>query len=157
MRESEGSAARHAIEALEQVAREAAGDSATVARDSFAEGRVLGLFVSPRNPRCRSIDVIAEEHGLAVRVGDRGGFWDLNYTDENLQFASELVEAAIAGRVEERAALGRSRVTVTLPDGTTSEETGYEGCLTYLVPLPGWRRWGALTTYEPYRPDDRGR
>jgi hypothetical protein len=33
----------------------------------------------------------------------------------------------------------------------TETETGYQGCLSSLVPLPGWKRWGRTTQYEPYR------
>jgi hypothetical protein len=61
-----------------------------------------------------------------------------------------VARAAIAGRVVETSALTRSRVDVRLADGRVWHETGYEGCLLGVVPLPGWRRWGQVTRYEPY-------
>jgi hypothetical protein len=56
----------------------------------------------------------------------------------------------IAGRVTEVFAYRRSRVTVTLEDGSTESETGYDG-LTAWLPLPLWPRWSRTVRYLPYR------
>jgi hypothetical protein len=106
--------------------------------------------VTPKNPLASGINVIAEQW-LIVTVGGLGGRWELNYTDEHRELARKIIGSTVAGRVEERRAFGRSRVTVTFEDGTTERATGYNGCLSLLVPQPGWPRWGELTTYEPYR------
>ena len=80
----------------------------------------------------------------------RGGRWELDRSVEAVHFVERVVRAAIRGRVTEVSALARSRVEVTFEDGEVVHETGYEGCLTVLVPLPGWRRWGRVIHYEPY-------
>lgn len=62
-------------------------------------------------------------------------------------------DALVAGRVSEVFGPGRSRVTVTLADGTSQSELGLTapaGCL----PLPFWTRWGRRVHYTPYRADD---
>jgi hypothetical protein len=116
-------------------------------------GGSIGVFdVTPVNPNARPINVIAEQI-LIVTIGDEGGRFELDYTDEDVELARRLIEAAVTGLVEERSAFGRSRVTVRLPDGTTRTETGYSGCLSLLVPQPGWTRWGRRTSYEPYAPE----
>ncbi|GIM95018.1 hypothetical protein Ato02nite_068110 [Paractinoplanes toevensis] len=58
--------------------------------------------------------------------------------------------SVVAGRVSEVFAYRRSRVTVTLPDGSAAVETGYDG-LTACLPLPLWPRWSPTTHYLPYR------
>lgn len=117
---------------------------------SLVNGRVRVYWAAPRNPRARPISIIAESW-LVLTLGDHGGRWELEYTDEDLVFARRLVAAVVAGRIEERRGLARSRVTVRLDDGEMVRETGYSGCAALLVPQPGWTRWGRLTRYEPYR------
>jgi hypothetical protein len=56
----------------------------------------------------------------------------------------------VAGRVSEVFACRRSRVTVTLPDGSAEVETGYDGVIA-LLPLPLWPRWSWVTRYLAYR------
>lgn len=58
--------------------------------------------------------------------------------------------SVVAGRVTEVFAFRRSRVTVTLGDGSAEVETGYEG-LGACLPLPLWPRWSRTTRYLPYR------
>ncbi|RZS68705.1 hypothetical protein EV187_1140 [Agromyces ramosus] len=85
-----------------------------------------------------------------MTVGDDGGRWELSYTDEDIALARRIIAAAVAGRIEERKAFGRSRVVVTFEDGETIGETGYSGCASLVVPQPGWTRWGEGIRYEPF-------
>jgi hypothetical protein len=117
----------------------------------YVQGGRIGIYdVEPTNPRARPINVIAEQFFI-VTVGDDGGRWELSYSDEDIALARRIIAATVAGRIEERRALGRSRVIVTLEDGEMIGETGYSGCASLLVPQPGWTRWGETTHYEPYR------
>ena len=93
---------------------------------------------------------IIGEQWLVVQLGEQGGRWELDYEDADLSLARKLIEAAYAGRVVERLAFARSRVTVTFEDGETDSETGYVGCLSGLWPLPGWKKWGREMVFEPY-------
>jgi hypothetical protein len=124
------------------------GPAADLRRDELFHGC---WWLTPTNPR--SIGATWIDFGEALQVetlGGDGGRWELDRTDEDLDFILGVVEAAIAGRIVETFALGRSRVTVTLEDGTTQTEIGAsapQGCL----PLPLWPRWGASRQYAPYR------
>jgi len=89
-----------------------------------------------------------------VSVGHPGGRWELDYTDHDLSFARDVMTAVIDGRLSERTAFARSAVTITLPDGATHTEVGYDSCLGALVPQPRWRTHGTLIRPAPYR---RGR
>ncbi|GGL92816.1 hypothetical protein GCM10009706_34140 [Curtobacterium citreum] len=108
------------------------------------------VYVQPHNVAALTFEIICEQW-IVVDLGQIGGRWELGYEDDDIAHAKRLVEAAVAGRVIETFALGRSRVTATFSDGTSETETGYEGCLTSLVVLPGWTRWGRTIQYEPYR------
>lgn len=143
---------RSVIEYLESRAHDLAGDGAQIERGAIAHDRILTLEITPQNRRARAVSVLAEQF-LVVLLGRNGGRWELGYSDDDVRVAVDLLAAAIAGHVVQRSALGRSRVTATLADGTAVSDTGYIGCLTFLLPLPGWQRWGHLTIYEPY---DRG-
>ena len=96
------------------------------------------------------IDIAAEQFLLA-QIGDVGGRFELGYEAEDLDHAKRLIDAAVNGRVTQRNAVGRSIVTVAHEDGTTESETGITGCASLVVPQPGWRVWGRVTQYEPYR------
>ena len=69
---------------------------------------------------------------------------------EGLAFLEDVARSVIAGRVREVMARGRSRVAVTLADGSAETETGYEG-LAGCLPLPLWRRWSRAVQYAAYR------
>lgn len=56
------------------------------------------------------------------------------------------MESVVAGRVRELVFPGRSRVEVTLADGSVVVETAVD----LPVPLPGWRRWARVVEHEPY-------
>lgn len=111
---------------------------------------IRSVLLRPHNPAALAVALTCEQW-VVVEVGRVGGRWELGYEDADVEQAKRLLDAAVAGRVAETFALGRSRVVVTLADGSTETETGYQGCLTSLVPLPGWKRWGRTTQYEPYR------
>ena len=141
-----------AFDAVVAYTHELVGGAATYDLGYVANGAIGVLDVTPTNVRARPISLIAEQY-FTVTVGDNGGRWELSYSDDDIDLVRGIIDATVAGRVEERSALGRSRVTVTLGDGRTRHETGYFGCATLLVPQLGWTRWGKLTSYEPYNPD----
>lgn len=142
--------------------RSLVGDSAAVtAHDHWATGpdgsvdrsrlpSIRSVVVRPHNPGALAVGLTCEQW-IVVEAGQVGGRWELGYEGADVARAKRLLDAAVAGRVAETFALGRSRVVVTLADGSTETETGYQGCLTSLVPLPGWKRWGRTTQYEPYQ------
>lgn len=79
--------------------------------------------------------------------GGPGGRWELPRTAEAMDFFEDLIRSVVAGRVIEVLAADRSRVEVTLADGSKAIETGYEGWR----PRPGWRRKGDHRQYAPYQ------
>lgn len=138
-----------AFDAVINYTRGLVGDDATEDLGYVEHGQIGVCDFVPKNPRACGINLIAEQW-LIVTVGDVGGRWELAYTDEDLAFARRIIAATVAGRIEERSAIGRSRVTVTFEDGMECHETGYNGCATLLIPQPGWTRWGLVKRYESY-------
>ena len=65
---------------------------------------------------------------------------------KDVNFLTDVVRSVIAGRISEVLGPNRSRVEVTLSDGTTAVETGYSS----LLLNPGWRRRGQKVQYAPY-------
>lgn len=126
--------------------------AATIERTEFRDTSGIGWDLVPVNPRSAPVSWMLWGDELLLQAGRlyRGGRWELDRSVEDVNFVERVVRAAIAGRVTETSALARSRVEVTLDDGHVVHETGYEGCQAVLVPLPGWRRWGRVTRYEPY-------
>ena len=82
-------------------------------------------------------------------AGGLGGRWELDRTAADLDFLEDVVRSVIAGRVVEVSAGDRSRVEVTLADGTSAVETGSVG-IRSVLPNPGWRKWGHRADYAPY-------
>lgn len=111
---------------------------------------IRSAYIRPHNAAALPMDVICEQW-IVIELGRIGGRWELGYDSGDLALAKALLGAATAGNVIETTALGRSKVDVTLTDGTIVTETGYDGCLMILIPLPGWKTWGRTTRYEPYR------
>ncbi|OII22949.1 hypothetical protein [Frigoribacterium sp. MCBA15_019] len=111
---------------------------------------IRSAYIRPHNAAALPMDVSCEQW-IVIELGRIGGRWELGYDSGDLALAKALLGAAAAGNVIETTALGRSKVDVTLTDGTIVTETGYDGCLTILIPLPGWKTWGRTTRYEPYR------
>jgi hypothetical protein len=99
----------------------------------------------------RSADGLRDAGALQVESpGHPGGRWELNRDQDDLLFLMDYVRSVVAGRVVEVFGPDRSRVEVTLSDGTTVVETGGRapvGCL----PLPGWVRRGRRVQYAPYQ------
>ena len=117
----------------------------------YVEQGPIGVYdVTPHNLRASAINIIAEQ-SLIVTVGGFGGRWELDYTDEHRELGRRIIAATVAGRIEERHAFGRSRVSVTLDDGTIKRATGYDGCGSLFIPQPGWTRWGERTSFEPFQ------
>ena len=135
---------------LAEVARSEAGDAATVEVTELDGVEISILEVTPVRTDARAISIVAEQW-LVVQVGQAGGRFELDWTAEDIAVASELVRSVIAGRVTERFGRSRSRVAVTTADGLEYAETGVDGCLSALVPSPGWQRRGRLRAYAPYR------
>lgn len=111
---------------------------------------IRSAYVEPHNPASLTVEVTCEQW-IVIEMGRPGGRWELGYDSADLAHAKALLAAAVAGRVTETSAFGRSKVDVTLADGSTVTETGYEGCLPFLLVLPGWTKWGRKTKYESYR------
>ncbi|MEU4391002.1 hypothetical protein [Kribbella sp. NPDC023855] len=87
---------------------------------------------------------------LQVEAGHQGGRWEFGRDEDDLLLLIDLVRSVVAGRVVEVFGPARSRVEVTLSDGTKQVEIGAlapVGCL----PVPGWMRLGRRVHYAPYR------
>jgi hypothetical protein len=126
------------------------GNHVTVSRDSDGPFLEATRFV-PTNPAALPVTWVDFGNQLDVWAGHNGGWWeDVGRDHEAVDFVEDLTRAVIAGRVVEAYGPQRSRVEVTLRDGTVRHETGYEG-LRGLIPVPGWRRRAKRVQYEPYR------
>jgi hypothetical protein len=86
---------------------------------------------------------------LQVEAGHWGGQWELDRDEAAVDFMEDLVRSVVAGRVVEVFGPGRSRVEVTLSDGSRAVETGGDG-LRGLLPSPGWKSRGHRIRYAPY-------
>ena len=137
------------LDELETYARECAGESASYSRRDFAGTWITEVIVSPRNERAREISIVAEQF-LVITVGTKGGRFELGYDEDDVSMAKRVIQSVIAGRVVETIAPGRSRAVVTFEDGTTTQETGYEGWFSLPLILPFWPKWGRRVTYPPY-------
>lgn len=133
---------------FEQQLREDLGSKATVERRRPANSLISEVAIRPRNPRSLRMVWLEMKGELGFQAGHHGGRWELDYTEADATFVESLVRAVIAGHVVETFAQSRSRVEITLDDGSVCRETGYTGILQ--VPLPGWPRWGRKVRYEPY-------
>jgi hypothetical protein len=137
---------------LEDRLRLELGHSARVERSEFLGGEGTSWAVHPVNPGSAPVQwwAFGDEIGLQAGRKNRGGRWELECAPEDVEFVEAVVRATIAGNIAETSALARSLVEVTLEDGQVVRETGYAGCLTGLLPLPGWRRWGKVVHFAPY-------
>lgn len=137
---------------LESRLRSDMADFASVERGEFLDGKGTSWKLRPVNPQSVPVQWLTFGDEIVIQAGqlNRGGRWELERKLEDVEFIEAVVRAAIAGRIVETSALARSCVEVTLENGQVIRETGYEGCLWGLVPLPGWRRWGQVIHFEPY-------
>ena len=118
---------------------------ADVDRDTDETGMVI-VKVTPRNPEALPITWICQGSEITLQAGRYGGMWELSRADDDIAFMQRVIRSITAGRVRETFGPKRSRVDVTLEDGTTVAETGYESWL----PRPGWRRRGRTVAYKSY-------
>lgn len=140
---------RRAFGALAAELTDYVADSASVSIDSVSQGQIMTMSVEPRNKDSRPISLIAEQW-LVLTVGNNGGRWELDYTEDDIALALDIMRSVVDGRVTERFGLFRSHVTVVLRDGRAISETGYGGCIAFLIPNPGWRTIGPIKRYSPY-------
>lgn len=113
-------------------------------------GGYAGFLIRPT--RSDALGIQWFEFGCEVILatsGGLGGRWELDRKDADMAFLEDVVRSVIAGRVVEVSAADRSRVEVTLSDGTLAVEVGSSGCRS-ILPKPGWQRWGTRTEYAPY-------
>lgn len=103
------------------------GELAGVAEVTISETSPgISVDVVPRCDGARSVSWADFGSEIVVQVGDLGGQWEIGGDDEDLAFLEDIVRSVIAGRVSEVFAVARSRVVVTLDDGSHEAETGYE-------------------------------
>lgn len=108
------------------------------------------IKVAPHAGGARFISLVADQW-ISLVIGDGpGGRWELDYSEEGIDFAKKAISAVVHSHVEVRRALRRSSVTLTFEDGSSRSETGYTGLLAPLIPLPGWLRWGEHVRTAPY-------
>jgi hypothetical protein len=125
------------------------GDCATVERLAHGEG-LNGTRVTPPHLNALPLAWLDFGDALQVEAGHNGGRWELGRDSDDLDFLEDVARSVVAGRVVEVFGPSRSRVEVTLSDGSLSTETGYSspgGCL----PLPGWTKLGRRIHYSPYQ------
>ena len=145
---------RAVLAELAQLARSIAGPSA-----QFDESIIDSWpMITIRPERSDALAITLEvDQWLMLSAGHHGGWWELEWESEaDMQLARDLIASIIAGRVEERFGAFRSRVIVTLPNGSKKSETGWAGCLALLIPQPGWTVWGRRRRYAPYLSPDAG-
>jgi hypothetical protein len=121
------------------------GSAVRVERRELFCGEVRLL---PARPDAMSVSWIDFGDELGLYAGTRG-WWELGRDLADVAFVEDVVRSIVAGRVEEVLAPGRSRLVVTMPDGSRTADTGADapiGCL----PLPWWPRWGRRVSYAPY-------
>ncbi len=113
-----------------------------------------GSAVTLQPHRGDALAVTWSDNGDTLQVetlGGPGGRFELGRDEADAALLEDIVHGVVAGRaVEVFGGRDRSRLTVTLSDGTPALETGYEG-LTGCLPRPGWRRTGRTIQYAPYR------
>jgi hypothetical protein len=137
------------LAALAEELAEELGEHATVQVEPTGPNEVL-TTITPTSRRALSVQWCDEGEMLDLTAGHNGGSWCFLDRDlDRVDFIEQVTRSVIAGRVVEIFAYGRSRVQVTLEDGTLVEETGGDlrGCL----PLPRWPRWGRRVHYAPYQ------
>lgn len=110
------------------------------------------LAVTLQPIRTEALPVTWFDDGDSLQVetlGGPGGRWELGRTDADAALLEDIVRSVVAGRVQEVYGPNRSRVAVTLANGTTAVVTGHEG-LTGCLPRPRWRQHGKVVRYASY-------
>ena len=144
-----------ALAALESDVRARLGHASSVERDQ--EPGFLGQLVSivRRREGALSVTWIELLGELILGAGTYGGRWELDRSLASAELIRQVLDAAIAGRIVEILSLQRSKIIVTLANGSTLEETGSEGLLG-IIPIPGWERRGRRVEYKPSLGCQRG-
>jgi len=122
-------------------------DVASLEREDLGRG---SWVLTPNDQDAVGVAWIDWGDALHLEVlGGHGGRWELGRDDSDLSFLIDVVEAVVEGRVTETFGVRRSRVTVTMPDGSSESETGSGpgGSL----PRPFLARRGRVKRYPPYR------
>ena len=122
-------------------------DVASLEREELGRG---SWVLTPSNQDAVGVAWIDWGDALHLELlGGHGGRWEMGRDDADLAFLIDVVAAVVDGRVTEIFGDRRSRVTVTMPDGSTESETG-SGPGGFL-PQPFWTRRGRERPYSPYR------
>ena len=109
-----------------------------------------GVQLRPRQLGAQRVGWVDFGDELAVFIG-RYAWWELEARQlDDVDFIRLVCDAVIVGSGYEVTAPGRSLVALQLADGQPGRFITGEGCLLQFVPLPGWKRWGQRTAYQPY-------
>jgi hypothetical protein len=136
---------------LETRLRDELADCAQIERSSFGDGRISMVSITPKSPSALGVSWMEMQDEIILTAGHEGGRWELGRSQRDVDFIEDVVWSVVAGRASEVFAPMRSHVRVTLVDGRVEEETGYDGCLTIVTPIPGWRRFGRKVQYSHYQ------
>jgi hypothetical protein len=138
------------LAALEGRLRDELGASATVQRSLIDDGRISVVDIAPANPRSLGVTWLEMQGELLLQAG-QGGRWELDRSNADVAVIESITRSLIAGRAVETFAFRRCALDVVLEDGTVERSAVGEGCLSALLPLPGWRRLGHKVRHEPYQ------
>ena len=149
-RQEEPGADQHRqFEAIATFTRELVPTTAEVDVTRADDQLVAYCAVTPRDPSACGMWIMSGEM-LTLSIGDGGCEWLYSRSNESSADAQRLIEAVVAGRVSERTAFGRACIYVDFENGQTDSSTAYNGCLSLLVPQPGWKTRRPLRTFAPY-------
>jgi hypothetical protein len=124
------------------------GEVAAVGRKTLEYG-IVAVDVKPRNPQALAMTWLVMKDEIVFQAGRHGGRWELAKTLKDVAWMERVADAVVSGHVCETFGPKRSRVEVTMEDGTTETETGYSTG-SGLLPVPGWRRRGRTVKYASY-------
>jgi len=136
---------------LEMRVRDELADCAQIERSSFGEGRISMVSIRPLNPGALGVSWMEMHQEIILTAGHEGGRWELGWSQRDMDLVQDVVWSVVAGRAREVFAPKRSHVQITLASGKVEGETGRDGCLTMVAPIPGWRRFGRKVQYSPYQ------
>lgn len=126
--------------------RETLASAATI--ETGRVGPYSAVSLEPRRTDALGISWLHSDDEVVLSVGS-GGRWELEPTEQDVQYLEDIVLSVVAGRVAEVKGKRRARVLVTLADGTVDTSTVYDG-LRGLLPRPARSR-GTRRTFAPYQ------
>ncbi len=115
--------------------------------ETGAVGPYLSVWLEPRRTDALGIGWLQSDSDVLLSAGS-GGRWELEPTEQDIDLLEDLVRSVVAGRVTEAKDRRRSRVEVTLADGTVEPSTVYDG-VGGLLPQRGWL--AVRRRYAPYQ------